>query len=155
MGSDREECWCRIFRFSWLGHQLALEGETPATWCRRAPECTGHFAAASSIVCLGLFRGDKRKKHKKKKSTRGPKAEEPSPAISPLSFFARHQIPIRGTPRAFPLSPLVFLLFLCANPNTPVFIVGVILVGLSYNRLLPSLWCPTPFRWRLRCPDRP
>jgi hypothetical protein len=21
MGSDFEECWCRIFRFNWFGHQ--------------------------------------------------------------------------------------------------------------------------------------
>jgi hypothetical protein len=22
---DREECWCRIFRFNWLGHQSRFD----------------------------------------------------------------------------------------------------------------------------------
>jgi hypothetical protein len=30
MGSDRDEFWCKIFRFNWLGHQSVLDVPTPA-----------------------------------------------------------------------------------------------------------------------------
>src|ERR1700683_2421503 len=48
MGSDLEECWCRMFSFSCLGHQPAFDG-APATVCLRASPANGHLLSVSML----------------------------------------------------------------------------------------------------------
>ena len=42
MGSDLEECWCRMLRFNWFGHQSWFDVPLPAI-CLLDRPVTGHF----------------------------------------------------------------------------------------------------------------
>src|ERR1700746_137856 len=46
MGSDFEDCWWRMFAFTWFGHQSTF------VWDLRTPCATGHFDSVALFFSL-------------------------------------------------------------------------------------------------------